>query len=93
MFFLGQFPESLGQQVDTSFPFSYYHENEMLQVPYPKESSQMDIEVELASRLQYATLKEGGIDVSRLEGGELVVEQGRYRLSVASQSCILEESM
>ncbi|KAL8542160.1 hypothetical protein ACS0TY_003136 [Phlomoides rotata] len=88
------FPEILRQHVKTSFPFSYYRENEMLCVPYPKESSQLDIEVELACRLQYTTLKQWDMDVSRLRG-ELVVEQGRYRLSaekVASQCCIMEES-
>lgn len=53
----------------------------MLHIPYAKEYSQLDIEVELATQLQYTTLKQQDVDISRLKG-ELVVEQGRYRLSV-----------
>ncbi|PIN23487.1 putative cleavage and polyadenylation specificity factor (CPSF subunit) [Handroanthus impetiginosus] len=88
------FPEVLKQDdgpSETSFPFSYYSENKTLHIPYAKEDSELDIEIELACRLQYMTLKQKDMNVSRLKG-ELVVERGSYRLSLGNDKLMSSQT-
>lgn len=51
----------------------------MLQIPYPEGDSKLVIDVDLASQLEYTTLKDQDVDIARLKG-KLMVEQARYRL-------------
>lgn len=60
----------------SSFQFSYYSTNEKLCIPILGET-ELDIAMEVVAQLHYTTLKESSL--SRLDG-ELVIEQGRYRL-------------
>ncbi|XP_073288491.1 uncharacterized protein [Primulina huaijiensis] len=81
------FPEMFKQHASPSeplFSFQYYFENETLQIPNMKEDSELDISIELASRLHYTTLEKQDVNFSRLKG-ELVVEQGRHRLYLANE--------
>ncbi|GFQ06060.1 integrator complex subunit 9 [Phtheirospermum japonicum] len=81
------FPEIYRQHItplETSFSFGYYHENEMLHIPYTNEYTKLEIAIELLCRLPYTTLQKQEIDVARLKG-ELVVEQGRYKLLVGNE--------
>ncbi|KAI3448807.1 hypothetical protein Pfo_005472 [Paulownia fortunei] len=81
------FPEIFRQHVgplETSFSFGYYYENEMLHILYTKEYSEFDIAMELASQLQYTSLKQQDMRIARLKG-ELVVEQGRHRLLLGNE--------
>ncbi|KAL7094339.1 hypothetical protein ACP275_11G097400 [Erythranthe tilingii] len=78
------FPEILRQHnnnghSETSFSFSYYKENEKLDIPYTKKDSELDIAEELVNQLQSATLTKQEMTIARLRG-ELVLEQGRHRL-------------
>lgn len=66
------------------FSFHYYFENETLKMPNMREDSELDISMELASRLQYTTLEKQDLNISRLKG-ELVVEQGRHRLYLGNE--------
>lgn len=66
------------------FSFQYYFENKTLQIQNMKEGSELDISIELASRLHYATLEKQDLNFSRLKG-ELVVEQGRHRLYIGNE--------
>ncbi|KAL6532569.1 hypothetical protein OROHE_013991 [Orobanche hederae] len=82
------FPEIFRQHIGplkTPFSFGYYNENIMLHIAYKEEYSPFDIAIELTCRLQYTTLKQQDIDVSRLKG-ELMVEQGRYKLLMGDQT-------
>ncbi|KAK6143211.1 hypothetical protein DH2020_023559 [Rehmannia glutinosa] len=81
--FLSGMPQHIGP-LENSFPFGYYSKNQTLHIPYTKEYSEFDIAVDLACRLQYTTLKQNDMDIARLKG-ELVVEQGRYRLLVGNE--------
>ncbi|XP_073045383.1 uncharacterized protein [Primulina eburnea] len=81
------FPEMFKQHAWPSeplFSFQYYFENETLQIPNMKEDSELDISIELASRLHYTTLEKQDVNFSRLKG-ELVVEQGRHRLYLGNK--------
>lgn len=69
---------------ETSFSLSYYQENEMLHIPYARDYSKLDIDVDLAWKLEYTTLKEQNVDITRLMGN-LIVEQARYRLRVEQE--------
>ncbi|KZV47295.1 hypothetical protein F511_07718 [Dorcoceras hygrometricum] len=74
------FPETFKQHIsplEHLFSLQFYSKSNTLQIPNMKEDTELDISIELASRLHYTTLE--GIDVSRLKG-ELIVEQGRHRL-------------
>ncbi|KAG8363697.1 hypothetical protein BUALT_Bualt19G0049400 [Buddleja alternifolia] len=88
------FPEKLRQHIsplETSFSFDYYSENKTIHISNPKEDSELDIEVELARRLQYTTLKQKDINILRLKG-ELVVERGRYRLSLGNEQVMSSQT-
>ncbi|XP_011091827.1 integrator complex subunit 9 homolog isoform X2 [Sesamum indicum] len=79
------FPEILRQHIgplETVFSFNYYSENKMVHIPYMKDS-ELDITVELACQLQYTTLKQQDMNISRLKG-ELMIEHGRYRLHLGN---------
>lgn len=81
------FPEMFKQHaspLEPLFSFQYYFENETLQIPNMKEDSELDISLELASRLHYTTLEKQDLNISRLKG-ELVVEQGRHRLYLGNE--------
>ncbi|XP_073123404.1 uncharacterized protein [Henckelia pumila] len=81
------FPEMLKQHVsplEPLFSFQYYVENKTIQITNVKEDSELDISIELASRIHYTTLEKPGIDLSRLKG-ELIVEQGRNRLYLRNE--------
>ncbi|KAL0413589.1 UNVERIFIED_CONTAM: hypothetical protein Sradi_1560600 [Sesamum radiatum] len=78
-------PEILRQHIgplETLFSFNYYSENKTVDIPYVKDS-ELDITVELACQLQYTTLKQQDMNISRLKG-ELMVERGRYRLHLGN---------
>ncbi|KAH6767965.1 hypothetical protein C2S51_013301 [Perilla frutescens var. frutescens] len=81
------FPEIFRRHVgflETSFSLSYYQENEMLHIPYAQSDSKLDIDVNLTWKLEYTTLKEQNVDITRLKG-KLMVEQARYRLCVEQE--------
>ncbi|KAL3654735.1 hypothetical protein CASFOL_001470 [Castilleja foliolosa] len=81
------FPEFCRQHIthlETSFSFDYYHENEMIHILYTKEYTKLEIAIESLCRLPYTTLQKQDIDVARLKG-ELVVEQGRYKLLAGNE--------
>lgn len=67
--------------MEASFSSSFYHENEMLHIPYTEENSRLYIDIDLARQLKYTTLKEQNVDISRLKG-KLMVEQAQYKLCV-----------
>ncbi|KAL0375524.1 UNVERIFIED_CONTAM: hypothetical protein Scaly_0670000 [Sesamum calycinum] len=80
------FPEILRQHIgplETLFSFNYYSEDKTVHIPYMKEDSELDIAVELACQLQYTTLKQQDMNISRLKG-ELMIEHGRYRLHLGN---------
>ncbi|KAL3829784.1 hypothetical protein ACJIZ3_018586 [Penstemon smallii] len=80
------FPEVLKRHVTPLDSFDYYSENEKLHIPMVK-NSELDITVEVAVQLRYTTLKQQDTNISRLKG-ELLMEQGRYLLSVGdNQVC------
>ncbi|XP_051124112.1 uncharacterized protein LOC127246658 isoform X2 [Andrographis paniculata] len=89
------FPETLRQQIvrlETSLSFTYYSENKTVCFPYPKENSELDIEVELACRLHYTTLKhQKDMTVARLKG-EFTIKNGRYSLISRSRELIASQS-
>ncbi|KAL0456033.1 UNVERIFIED_CONTAM: hypothetical protein Slati_0942500 [Sesamum latifolium] len=79
------FPELLRQHIgplETLFSFNYYSENKTVHIPYMKDS-ELDITVELACQLQYTTLKQQDMNISRLKG-DLMIEHGRYRLHLGN---------
>ncbi|CAA0831404.1 Unknown protein [Striga hermonthica] len=61
----------------------------LLQILQPKhvltkEYSEFDISIELACQLKYTTLKRQDVDIAKLKG-ELLVEQGKYRLLAGNE--------
>ncbi|CAA0809361.1 Unknown protein [Striga hermonthica] len=84
------FPNILKQHMsslETSFSVSYYHENETLHIPYTKEYSEFNISIELACQLKYTTLKQQDVDIAKLKG-ELLMEQGKYRLLAGNEQVV-----
>ncbi|XP_027179999.1 integrator complex subunit 9 homolog isoform X2 [Coffea eugenioides] len=73
------FPEKLKQGksfVNQSFSVIYYLENETVKVPKLKDSSELDIGIDLACQLGYTKLEKEEMSIARLKG-ELLVEQGK----------------
>ncbi|XP_048495658.1 uncharacterized protein LOC104887497 isoform X3 [Beta vulgaris subsp. vulgaris] len=68
-----------------SIPVIYYSENIMLRVPSLKKSAELEISSDLASQLQWISLKEDDINLTRLKG-ELSLEHGKYRLLSGNDS-------
>ncbi|KAL5543705.1 hypothetical protein UlMin_007489 [Ulmus minor] len=72
------FPKDLKQ---INFPFSvlHYSENETLRIPSLKNSSEVEISMDLATQFHFRKLKQEGINVTRLKG-DLVVDGGKHKL-------------
>ncbi|EEF42006.1 conserved hypothetical protein [Ricinus communis] len=91
------FPEDLKQHINasssSSHPFSvlYYTENETQEIQSLKDSSDVEIATDLATRFCWKKLKRKDTDITRLEG-ELLIDDSKHRLvsgkkvSVSSQS-------
>ncbi|XP_024929610.2 uncharacterized protein LOC107417886 isoform X2 [Ziziphus jujuba] len=76
------FPEELKQisfSKANSFSLLCYSENETLHIPRLKESSEVDIAMDLASQFHFKKLKQENISVTRLNG-ELSLYHGKHRL-------------
>ncbi|XVF82086.1 hypothetical protein PTKIN_Ptkin16aG0015800 [Pterospermum kingtungense] len=73
------FPKDLRCKIQISEPNTMFlfSENETLRIPSSKESTDVDIATDLASKFQWKTLKQG--TVTRLDG-ELFMYHGKHRL-------------
>ncbi|KAK4424851.1 hypothetical protein Salat_1678700 [Sesamum alatum] len=56
-----------------------------------KEDFELDITVELACQLQYTTLKQQDMNVSRLKG-ELMIEHGKYKLYLGNEEQVSSQT-
>ncbi|KAH9609815.1 hypothetical protein KSS87_001793 [Heliosperma pusillum] len=83
------FPEDLRSLVGfpdlKQFSVIYYDENNTLRVHGLKKNAELEISADLASKLQWITLKEEDLDIARLKG-DLYIEQGKHRLLVGNGS-------
>lgn len=77
------FPEELRTHVSfsdvTSFSVSHYSENETIHIPSLKESAELEIAADIASKFQWRMLKQKNLNITRLKG-QLFVNHGKHRL-------------
>lgn len=77
------FPEELRTHVSssevTSFLVSHYSENETIHIPSLKESTELEIAADIASKFQWRMLKQKKLNITRLKG-RLFVNCGKHRL-------------
>lgn len=83
LFFSKQFPEELRTHVSfsevTSFSVSHYSENETIHIPSLKESTELEIAADIASKFQWRMLKQKKLNITRLKG-RLFVNCGKHQL-------------
>ncbi|XP_024041486.1 integrator complex subunit 9 homolog isoform X2 [Citrus clementina] len=77
------FPEELRTHVSfsdvTSFSVSHYSENETIHIPSLKESAELEIAADIASKFQWRMLKQKKMNITRLKG-RLFVNHGKHQL-------------